>query len=83
MTKFQIMWATGNEQCVNCTEKIQQGKPYIRLLQNRWSQPAICKECLEELIKIMNGEQTEMKRQKNKIVTRSYLSNNGWMGGWK
>jgi hypothetical protein len=78
MAKFEINWGTGNEICVNCAEKIGY-EMFVRLEQNRWAKPCICKVCLKELLDIINGKLIEQKPKKKIVYDVNSVSKNSWM----
>lgn len=92
MTKFDIFWAAGTERCNTCRRKINSEEIYLRLIQNRYTQPCICINCLKELIK--KGEDIKNKKyftpefmKKNKRIyptknEPSRVSKTGWMEAW-
>lgn len=66
MSKFVVVWATGNEQCVNCGRTIK-GR-HIQLIQNRYAKPRCCKSCLKEkLEEIETGKEVETEQKTNII----------------
>ena len=76
--KFEVYYPTGNEFCVQCGNKIT--KPYIKLNQNRWAKPKLCKTCIKELLKqIETGELPDEIRRKTIIQTPNTITKNSWM----
>jgi hypothetical protein len=76
MSKFIVEWATGNEICVNCAEKIEDR--FVRLHQNRWAKPCLCKKCLKDLLKKLDGEIVEEPKKKI-VYNENTITKNSWM----
>lgn len=77
--KFEVYHQTGNEFCTNCGEQIKE--PYIKLNQNRWAKPKLCKNCIKQLLKqIETGESPDETKNKEIVYTPQTISKNSWMG---
>ena len=82
--KFELCWGTGNEFCLNCGDQIKPNKPYMKLFQNRWAKPRLCKGCMKEMCDNMdrmeNGELIIKKEPRKEIIEDVIkVSGNGWM----
>ena len=95
MTTFEIFWALGSENCSNCKELITKGDPYLRLIQNRWAKPCLCKMCMLELFRKMEDISNKKFYHKTLIKIGNEgkkqiseqevnISQSGaWMGAWE
>lgn len=84
MAKFELKGGTGNEQCVNCAETIKNNEKYLKLEQNRWAKPCLCKSCFNKLHISMNSDVPIVYPKPKKKITYKIetTSRNAWMSNW-
>ncbi len=76
--KFEVYYPTGNEFCIQCGNRINE--PYVKLNQNRWAKPKLCKQCIKELLKqIETGELPEETKKKVLVLKPETITKNSWM----
>ena len=79
--KFVVYHQTGNEFCTQCGRKIEE--PYVKLIQNRWAKPNLCKKCIKELLRqIETGESPDETKKKVIVLKPETISKNSWMSNF-
>jgi hypothetical protein len=72
--KFEVTYPSNETFCAQCGDQIV--SPYLKLIQNRWAKPNLCRTCLIEFLRqIETGKLPDEQRRKI-IVKYETISKN-------